>query len=98
MLSRRAVVLPALLLSSSAHAAGYFFNGVGVRGIGRAGAAVASSDDLSAQAINPAALSRLDSQVQLQLAGAHQHLYFDRTDEGEDIFDPVTNSNAPVNS
>lgn len=96
MPSRLAIVVPALLLSSSAHAAGYFFNGAGVRGMSRAGAFVAGADDLSAQSYNPAALFRVESQVQLQLAATHQYIYFDRTDEADLTFDPVTNSGGPL--
>jgi long-chain fatty acid transport protein len=97
MPSRRILaLLPALLLTAPAHSAGYFFNGVGIRGISRAGAVVAGSDDLSAQCINPAALARVDSQVQLQLAATHQHIYFDRTDETDYTFESVTNSGGPL--
>ncbi|MDG1480060.1 MAG: outer membrane protein transport protein [Myxococcota bacterium] len=96
MLSR-VVTLAALAgLATPAHAAGYFFNGVGVRSISRAGAVVASGDDLSGQYANPATLIRVDSQVQLQLAATHQYIFFDRTDEADLSFEPVTSSGGPL--
>jgi long-chain fatty acid transport protein len=95
------VALLALLLPSVAQAAGYYVTGVGVRGMGRAAANTVGADDLSAQYYNPAALTRLDSAVGIQLAGVHQHVYFAREDElqsdGSTLgFDPVTNSAAPM--
>jgi len=85
-----------LLFLSTAQAAGYYVTGVGIRGMGRAGAVVAGIDDLSAQYHNPAALIRLDRQVTLQFAGVHQNVTFDREDEADLAFDPVSNSAPPM--
>ncbi len=94
------VALAAFLLPSAAHAAGYYVTGVGVRGMGRAAANTVGADDMSAQYYNPAALTRLDKLVQLQVAGVHQGVYFARADEvltdGTLTFDPVKNSAAPM--
>ncbi len=89
------------LAPSVTQAAGYYVSGVGIRGMGRAAANVVGADDLSAQYYNPAALTRLNNAVGLQLAGVHQHVYFDREDEtltgGDTLsFDPVTNSAPPM--
>ena len=93
----RSGLLLLLALPLPAEAAGYFLVGAGTRPMGRAGAAVAGVDDLSAQTYNPAALSRVQgSLVSLQLAGAHQRVFFDRADESGEVFAPVTNSAPPL--
>jgi long-chain fatty acid transport protein len=86
-----------LLASPNAEAAGYYFTGVGVRGLGRAGVGVVGSDDLSAQYYNPAALSNIQRpRLNVQLAGVHQLVSFDRTDEADLTHDGVSNSAAPL--
>jgi long-chain fatty acid transport protein len=101
MTTCRPAIALLLLAPGVARAAGYYVTGVGVRGMGRAAANVVGADDLSAQYYNPAALTRIRSQVGVQLAGVHQGVYFDRADElqadGSTLgFDPVTNSAPPM--
>ncbi len=101
MTTCRAAAALLLACPSVAHAAGYYVTGVGIRGMGRAAAYAVGADDMSAQYYNPAALTRIDHQIQLQLAGVHQGVYFDRADElqtgGETlVFDPVRNSAPPM--
>lgn len=101
MTTCRAVAAFLLACPGIAHAAGYYVTGVGIRGMGRAAANVVGADDMSAQYYNPAALIRIDNQLQLQLAGVHQGVYFDRADElqigGDTLsFDPVRNSAPPM--
>lgn len=92
-----------LLLSSLAHAGGYYFSDIGVRAYSRGGAFVAGADDLTALYYNPAALTRMGrGTVTLNAAGVGQSITFDRLDYpgegpgGEDLItDPITN-NAPA--
>jgi len=90
-----------LLLPGAAQAAGYFTTGVGVRCMGRGAACAAGASDLSAQYYNPAALTRVRSMLDLQLAGVHQAVHFDRADEplvggGTLTFDEVRNEAPPM--
>ena len=91
------------LLTSLAHAGGYYFSDIGVRAYSRGGAFVAGADDLTALYYNPAALTRLRrGTVTLNAAGVDQVIRFDRLDypgEGEGgsdlITDPIENQ-APA--
>ncbi len=76
--------------------AGFLTSEGGVVATGRGNAYVAGADDLSAQSWNPAALTRLDRAVQLQLAGVHQRVVFDRQDEADLGFDEVRNLAPPM--
>ena len=70
-----------LLLSTAADAAAYYFLDTGTRGLARAGAFVASADDLSAQYYNPAALVRLRKpQAYVNFSGVNQQVDFTRKD------------------
>ena len=79
-------------------AGGYFTSDPGLESAGRAGAFTAGADDLTAQLHNPAALVRTDAlSVQLEVAGVHQLVTFDRLDEGVGReFDPVSNGALPM--
>ena len=89
------MLLTALVLGSAAEAAGYYLTGSGVRALGRAGASVVYADDLSALHYNPAALGNISaSRVNVQLAGAHQLVSFDRADT-EQALESVSNSALP---
>ncbi len=70
------------LLSSPAHASGYYFADSGARAIARGGAFVAGADDLTAQYYNPAALTRVEHSM-LSVNGwlVQQYVRFDRADE-----------------
>jgi long-chain fatty acid transport protein len=85
-----------LALALQAQAAGFLTSEGGVLATGRGNAYVAGADDLSAQGWNPAALTRLDSSVQLQLAGVHQRVAFDRLDETDLSFPEVRNGAPPM--
>ncbi|MCP4920843.1 MAG: hypothetical protein GY913_28450 [Proteobacteria bacterium] len=87
-----------LLGVTGALAAGFTVPTSGVVGIGRGGAWVAGVDDLTAQGINPAALSRIDHDVMLQLAATDARVTFDRADEGSDVFAPVSDTAGPLTS
>ena len=54
------VLLAAMMLSTAAHAQGYFWGSTGARASGRAGAFTAKADDLAAVEFNPAGLAKLD--------------------------------------
>ncbi len=54
-----ALIWASALLSSTAHAAGFYLGDIGTRGMGRGGAFVASPDSLLAIHYNPAGLSHL---------------------------------------
>lgn len=91
------LMLSVLAFAGQAAAAGYYFTGVGARGLGRAGANVVAADDLSAQYYNPAALSSLQGpRFNIQLAGVHQLVSFAREDESDLSFDTVQNSAPPL--
>jgi long-subunit fatty acid transport protein len=75
-----------LLLSGAADAAAYYFLDAGTRGMSRAGAFVASVDDLSAQYYNPAGLIRLQRpQAYINFSGIGQDISFTRKD-----YDPAS--------
>jgi long-subunit fatty acid transport protein len=82
------------VLPGAARAAGYYYPDSGTRCIARAGAIIASVDDLTALYHNPAALVRLDAaQAFASVTGIEQYVEFDRADEPEAglAFDPVHN-------
>lgn len=64
------LLAPALLLASGAAVAtdGYFANGYGMKSIGMAGAAIAVAQEPFGGAVNPGAMSFLDTQWQLGLS------------------------------
>ena len=73
------VGLVGLSVSSTAHAAAYYFTDIGVRSFSRGGAFIAGADDLTALFYNPAALSRLERpQAMLNVAGVQQFVTFNR--------------------
>ncbi len=84
-----------LLIPGAAQAAGYYTTGVGIRAMGRGAAFTVGADDLSAQYYNPAALTRIRSQVTLQLAGVHQSVRFKRADETDLSFEEIENDAPP---
>lgn len=85
------------LLLSTAHAAGFTVPTSGVEGMGRGGAWVVGVDDLTAQGVNPAALSRVDHAVLIQLAATDARVRFDRDDE-DVVFDEVRDEAGPLTS
>lgn len=89
------LMAPALLIPS-ANASAYYFADAGVRSFSRGGAFVAGADDLSAQYYNPAALTRLDGgHFKADLAFVSQYVMFDRADEADQVFEPITNGAPP---
>lgn len=89
-------MLTLLLLAPAAHASAYYFADAGVRSFSRGSAFVAGVDDLSAQYYNPAALTRLHGgHFKADLAFVSQYVMFDRADEPDQVFDPITNSAPP---
>ncbi|MEL6341974.1 MAG: outer membrane protein transport protein [Myxococcota bacterium] len=93
-------MLSLLLLSQAAEAAGYYYLDMGTRGSARAGAFVASADDISAQYYNPAALIRLnDPQIYVNVSGVSQTGQFQRIDYDDngnvsETFDQVENQDS----
>ncbi|MDP6935465.1 MAG: outer membrane protein transport protein, partial [Myxococcota bacterium] len=91
----------ALALSPSARASAYYFSDVGVRSFSRAGAFVAGADDITALYYNPAAVIRLDPQINIHVAAVSQSVTFDRTDypgegvDGDLVNDPIENEAPP---
>lgn len=90
------------LLSGAADAAAYYFLDTGTRGLSRAGAFVASADDLSAQYYNPAALIRLKRpQAYVNFSTVGQDVSFTRKDYDENgdllnTYDTVQNTDGPM--
>ncbi len=99
---RSALLLAALAVPAGARAAGFYTTDAGVRAFGRGSAFTAGVDDASAQAWNPAALTRIRREVALQLTGVHQAVTFDREDVarapedgGDLVHAPVHNETPP---
>ena len=86
-----------MFLISSALAAGFTVPGTGVEGLGRGGANIAGVDDLSAQNVNPAALTRVEDAAMLQLGATESRVFFDRADEDQ-VFEPVRDTAGPLTS
>ncbi len=96
------LLLAALL--SQASAGTFYFADIGLRGYARAGAYVASVDDITAQWYNPAALTRVEKGMfGVNLSIVEHYITFDREDypgggplvDGEPsdlIYDPVENN------
>jgi long-chain fatty acid transport protein len=85
------------LLIPTADAAGYYFVDAGTRGMARGGAFIASTNDLSAQYYNPAALINLKrSQFYINHAMVTQDISFTRHDYLEDENGASTNDRAPA--
>ena len=91
-----------LLLANAASAAAYYFLDTGTRGLARAGAYIASVDDLSAQYYNPAALIRLkEPQVYINFSLVGQQVDFTRIDYDssgapEQTYDTVSNGDPAM--
>ena len=91
---------------STGHASGYFYPDAGVSALGRGGANVAGSNDLSALWYNPAALRRISgNRFDLDLIGLDHYVRYTRAsdtvvdDEGNTnvvSYDPVENTAAPI--
>ena len=91
------VLLPLLLVSSPAWSAAYYFLDAGTRGLSRGGAFVAGADDISAQWYNPAGLIHVrGTQATIDMTGVSQYVLFDRADEGDLVFEAVTNDAPPM--
>ncbi|MFT5679307.1 MAG: long-chain fatty acid transport protein [Myxococcota bacterium] len=95
-------MIPFLLLTADASAAGYYLMDSGTRGVTRAGAFVAGVNDLSAQYYNPAGLIRLDeTQVFVNVSMVSQKVDFTRIDYDSSgnidyTYDPVENEDPAM--
>ncbi len=90
------IALIAAFAINQAHASGYYFTDIGVRGFSRAGANVAGANDMTALWYNPATLTRLDrGQVMLDWAAVTQSVTFERSDGDGTVFDAVENQARP---
>jgi long-chain fatty acid transport protein len=91
-----------LLMSGVADAAAYYFLDTGTRGLSRAGAFVASVDDLSAQYYNPAGLVRLKRpQAYVNFSTVGQNVDFTRKDYDDsgaltNTYDTSSNLDGPM--
>ena len=95
-------MIPFLLLTADASAAGYYLMDSGTRGVTRAGAFVAGVNDLSAQYYNPAGLIRLDeTQAFVNFSMISQSVDFTRIDYDASgspdlTYDPVSNEDPAM--
>jgi len=81
-----------LLLTTLAHAGGYYFGDSGIVAAGRAGAWVAGADTQFAQYYNPAGLIRVDAPTaSIGVSGVRQAVHFDRIDDAGNALDPSSN-------
>jgi long-subunit fatty acid transport protein len=90
---RQLVIGGGLVLATSAHAGGLFVPGSGVISASRAGAAVASVDDGEALAVNPSALAKADSGLQLTVSLTFMRYYMSFTRRG--AYDPINLEDRP---
>ena len=79
------VLLAAVACPGAARAAGFYSTDAGVRAYGRGAAFTAGVDDVSAQYWNPAALTRVRREVDVQLTGVHQAVTFEGAGQGGEI-------------
>ena len=81
----------------SANASTFYFSDIGVKGYARAGAFIASVDDVTAQWYNPAAFTRVEKGMfGIQVSYVHHNVAFTRAAIEDQSFDEVLNNSQPT--
>ena len=81
----------------SADASTFYFSDIGVKGYARAGAFIASVDDVTAQWYNPAAFTRVEKGMfGIQVSYVHHNVSFTRASIEDQTFEEVLNNSKPT--